>query len=64
MKTVIEVVQERLKGVETVHQEEIMRGVFKSFDEYKFACGILRGIALALDIVKDIAKTQEEPEDE
>jgi len=64
MKTVIEVLQDRLKAVELVHQEEIMRGIFKTFDEYRYACGVLRGLALSLDILKDVAKHQEESEDE
>jgi hypothetical protein len=64
MKTVLEVLQDQLKEAEDVRKEEVLRGMFKTYDEYRYACGILRGLALALDAVKAIAKNQEESDNE
>jgi len=45
------------------HQEYLAAGNAKSFEEYKHATGVIRGLALAIDQIESLAKRLETADD-
>ncbi|HQT82078.1 MAG TPA: hypothetical protein PLQ34_07860 [Ferrovaceae bacterium] len=64
MKTVFDVILEQLEDQSQGYNTRLLSGAFKNFDEYRYEAGVYRGLTLAINIVKDLAKNIEEQLDE
>jgi len=63
-KTVLDVLMEQLQADINNATNHIMRGVPKSYDEYREVCGLIRGLEAAHSRVKEYAQRLEEGDDE
>jgi hypothetical protein len=52
-------VQEELKVIE----EDMVKGTAKDFGDYKYACGIYRGLLVANNILMETAQRMEQDDD-
>ena len=43
--------------------DTLASGRVKSFEDYRYTCGILRGLAVAEEAIKDLAKRNEESDE-
>lgn len=53
MKTVIDVVIDKLDEAVAVRKGALAKGAVSSYEEYKYICGIIAGLQGALDALKD-----------
>ena len=63
MKTVYDVLIEKLEEAQASSMQFLVDGAAKDFAGYKETCGYLRGLAAAQRIVQDLAKIQEDNDD-
>jgi hypothetical protein len=63
MKTVYDVLNEKLEEAQAASMQFLVDGAAKDFAGYKETCGYLRGLAAAQRIVQDLAKIQEDQDD-
>ena len=63
MKTVYDVLIEKLEDAQAASMQFLVDGAAKDFAGYKETCGYLRGLAAAQRIIQDLAKIQEDQDD-
>ena len=63
MKTVFDVLIEKLEEAQASSMQFLVDGAAKDFAGYKENCGYLRGLAAAARLVQDLAKAQEYEDD-
>jgi hypothetical protein len=63
MATVFEVLDKKYAEAQASRQEFLTSGGAKSFEEYREACGVIRGLAIARREVADLAKHVQESEE-
>jgi len=59
-KTIYEVLIEKINECIVQHQEHLIDGGAKDYASYKEVCGVIRGLATALQEIKDLARNQME----
>ena len=64
MKTVYDVLIEKLEISKTDSMQFLVDGGVKDFAQYKETCGYLRGLAAAQRYIQDLAKINEEEWDD
>jgi len=57
-------VQRKLREDMDAYANKIASGSCKTFEEYKFACGVIQGLTFAKGHLLDLAKLVEEDADE
>ena len=62
-KTVFDVLEEKLAAAQRASEESLTEGAAKSFDEYRHTCGVIRGLALATEILEDLVHRLEKSDD-
>jgi len=63
MSDVLEHLYTELDKKVTYLEGEIAKGNLKDFSEYRYLCGQIRGLAVAADLVQDLAKKMDSPEE-
>ncbi len=63
MKTVYDVLREKIKEHTTAQSQSMSRGL-PDFAAYRESCGVIRGLTLALQEIEDLARINREDEDE
>jgi len=58
-----DVLVQKLHEVAANYEKDILEGRCATFDEYKYNSGVLRGLAGAVEIAKDLANLTEEDDD-
>lgn len=64
MATVLEVLDRKYAEAEAAQKDFVNSGGAKSFEEYREACGVIRGLAIARREVADLAKHVQESEED
>ena len=59
---VLELILEKLDDQKTRTVDDIATGN-RSFDEYKYSCGVVRGLLIAADLIKDLEEQMEKSDD-
>jgi hypothetical protein len=59
LKYIADKIQEEVK----VMSDDLARGTAKDHGEYKYACGIIRGLMMATSILADTAQRMENDDD-
>lgn len=59
---VLELILEKLDDQKTRMVDDIATGN-RSFDEYKQGCGVVRGLLIAADLIKDLKEQMEKSDD-
>lgn len=57
MKTVVDVVIEKLEEAVSVRKGALAKGSVSSYEEYKYVAGVIAGLQGALDALKDAQRT-------
>ena len=60
--TVLELILEKLDDQKTRTVDDIATGN-RSFDEYKYSCGVVRGLLIAAELIKDLEEQMEKSDD-
>ena len=55
-------VDDFLKDIES-HKEKLASAGCRTFDEYKYTCGLIQGLGRAVQAITDLAKKAEEADD-
>ena len=63
-KTVFDVLDEKLADAQRNQEEFISSGGAKTFDGYREACGVIRGLAQARRELQDLAKHYRDGDDD
>ena len=63
-KTVFDVLEEKLVATQRACEDSLTEGAVKSFDEYRYTCGVIRGLATARREVSDLARHYRENDDD
>ena len=63
-KTVFDVLDEKLADAQRNQEEFISSGGAKTFDGYREACGVIRGLAQARRELQDLAKNYRDGDDD
>lgn len=63
MKTVYDVLIEKLEEAKLSSMQFLVDGAAKDYAGYRETCGYLRGLAAAARLVQDLAKAQEYEDD-
>ena len=63
-KTVFDVLDEKLADAQRNQEEFISSGGAKTFDGYREACGVIRGLAQARRELQDLAKHYRETDND
>ena len=63
MKTVYDVLIEKLEEAKVSSMQFLVDGAAKDYAGYRETCGYLRGLAAAARLVQDLAKAQEYEDD-
>ncbi len=64
MATVFDVLDKKYAEAQASHQEFLISGGAKTLEEYREACGVIRGLAIARREVADLAKHIQESEED
>lgn len=64
MKTVFDVLTEKLEEAKANSMQFLVDGGAKDFSGYRESCGYLRGLAAAQRLIQDLAKINEEEWDD
>ena len=64
MKTVFDVLVERFEAEVSASSQFLMSGGAKNFDDYKEVVGRIRGLQLAIQTTKELARNQLESDDD
>lgn len=64
MKTVFDVLNEKLEEAKANSMQFLVDGGAKDFAGYRESCGYLRGLAAAQRLIQDLAKINEEEWDD
>ena len=56
-------IADKIQAEVTVMSDDIARGGAKDHGEYKYACGIIRGLMMATSILADTAQRMENDDD-
>ena len=59
---VLELILEKLDDQKTRTVDDIATGN-RSFDEYKYSCGVVRGLLIAAELIKDLEEQMEKSDD-
>ena len=59
---VLELILEKLDDQKTRTVDDIATGN-RSFDEYKYSCGVVRGLLIAAELIKDLEEQMENSDD-
>lgn len=59
MNDTLEYLVEKLQEERNSKGEALLDGAVQSFEEYKYATGVIRGLLLAESIITDLAKRME-----
>jgi len=62
--TVFDVLQKRLAETQRDQEEFLHSGGAKSFEEYREACGVIRGLATARREIEDLSRHYSEADDD
>jgi hypothetical protein len=62
-KTVLDVLQERIRQQLNDYADDAATGVCKDFSEYRYLCGVIRGLATAERMLLDLADQLEHSDD-
>lgn len=63
-KTVFDVLTESCKSKIDALKESLARGSARNFEEYKEACGSIRGLEYAIKEIEDLSRNYEDSIDE
>jgi hypothetical protein len=63
-KTVFDVLDEKLVALSANQEEFIVSGGAKTFEGYREACGVIRGLAQARRELQDLAKNYRDGDDD
>jgi major membrane immunogen (membrane-anchored lipoprotein) len=63
-KTVFDVLEEKFVELSRSYEVDLASGAAASYDKYKEMCGVIRGLALALREVEDLARHYRENDDD
>ena len=59
MDQTLEYLVEKLQEERTLKEKALVNGALQSFEEYKYATGVIRGLLLAESVVTDLANRME-----
>jgi hypothetical protein len=62
--TVFDVLQKKLADAQRSQEDFLHSGGAKSFEEYREACGVIRGLAIARREIDDLSRHYTEADDE
>ena len=57
MDPVIKAILEKIKEIRVLHEENLIDGSLPTFDEYRHACGVIKGMSMVEREIKDLSKT-------
>jgi len=57
---VIKAILEKINEIRVLHEENLINGSLLTFDEYRHACGVIKGMAMVEREIKDFASSVEE----
>lgn len=60
---VLKYIADKIQDEITVLSDDLARGTAKDHGEYKYACGIIRGLMVATGIIADTAQRLENDDD-
>ena len=63
-KTVFDVLETKLADIQRSQEDFVTQGGAKDHATYRDACGVIRGLALARQEIRDLAKNQMEHDDD
>jgi len=62
-KTVLDVLQERIRQQLNDYADDVATGACTDFSEYRYLCGVIRGLATAERMLLDLADQLEHSDD-
>ena len=61
---ILKYLSDKLREEQRIMSEDMAMGKAKDFGDYKYACGIIRGLSHAESILNDLVQRMEKSEDE